>query len=107
MEGTIGEIRLWASNFAPKYWSFCDGRLVPVRQYTPLFALIGTIYGGDGVNTFGLPDLCGRVAVGPQAATDAAGELFLGEMGGIETIPLSTQQIPAHHHVIRARQVER
>src|SRR5262245_37868698 len=89
----VGEIRMFAGNFAPAGWSFCNGALVPIDQNPTLFQLIGTTYGGDGQNTFALPNLQSRVPihVGPGFA--------LGESGGTETVTLTTSQIPAHSHV--------
>lgn len=92
----IGEIRMFGGNFAPAGWAFCDGSLIPISENDALFNLIGTTYGGDGVNTFALPDLRSRVPVhvGPGFA--------LGQSGGVETVTLTTSQIPAHSHVPQA-----
>lgn len=89
----IGEIRMFAGNFAPVGWSFCDGSIIPISQNDALFNLIGTTYGGDGQNTFALPDLRSRVPVhvGPGFA--------LGQAAGAETVTLTVSQIPAHSHV--------
>ncbi|HYA98182.1 MAG TPA: tail fiber protein [Methylomirabilota bacterium] len=89
----VGEIRMFAGNFAPAGWAFCDGSLIPISENETLFQLIGTTYGGDGENTFALPDLRGRVPVhvGPGFA--------LGQAGGAETVTLTVSQIPAHAHV--------
>jgi microcystin-dependent protein len=89
----IGEIRMFGGNFAPAGWAFCDGSLQAISQNNALFNLIGTTYGGDGVNTFALPDLRSRVPVhvGPGFA--------LAQSGGTETVTLTTSQIPAHSHV--------
>src|SRR5437879_4387388 len=89
----IGEIRMFAGNFAPQGWAFCNGALMPIDQNDALFNLIGTTYGGDGQTTFALPDLQSRVPihVGPGFA--------LGQSGGVETVTLTTSQIPAHSHV--------
>lgn len=88
----IGEIRMFAGNFAPAGWAFCDGSLIAISQNDTLFTLIGTTYGGDGVNTFALPDLRSRVPVhtGPGFA--------LAQQGGVETVTLTVSQIPAHSH---------
>jgi microcystin-dependent protein len=103
MEGTIGEIRLWASNFAPMYWAFCDGRLLSIRQFTPLFALVGTTYGGDGVNTFALPDLRGRTPIGAgQNPVGGLQSLAMGTAGGTEAVTLVTAEMPVHTHSVRA-----
>ena len=92
----IGEIRMFGGNFAPAGWAFCDGSLIPISENDALFNLIGTTYGGDGVNTFALPDLRSRIPVhvGPGFA--------LGQSGGVETVTLTTSQIPAHSHVPQA-----
>jgi microcystin-dependent protein len=93
----IGEIRLFPYNFAPRGWAFCNGQVLSISQNTALFALIGTIYGGDGRTTFALPDLRGRVAVssgqGPGLST-----YDLGEVGGEESVSLTESQMPSHHH---------
>src|SRR5262250_139057 len=88
----VGEIRMFAGNFAPAGWSFCNGALLPIDQNPTLFQLIGTTYGGDGQTTFALPDLQSRVPVhvGPGFA--------LGQSGGVESVTLTTSQIPAHSH---------
>ena len=89
----IGEIRMFAGNFAPVGWAFCNGALIPISENDALFNLIGTTYGGDGQNTFALPDLQSRVPihVGPG--------FTLGQSGGTESVTLTTSQIPAHSHV--------
>lgn len=89
----IGEIRMFAGNFAPVGWAFCNGAVIPISENDALFNLIGTTYGGDGQNTFALPNLQSRVPVhvGPGFA--------LGQSGGAETVTLTTSQIPAHSHV--------
>jgi microcystin-dependent protein len=88
----IGEIRLFAGNFAPAGWAFCAGQLMPISENDTLFNLIGTTYGGDGQSTFGLPDLRGRV---PMHNGNGA---TLAQTGGAETVTLNVQQIPAHNH---------
>ncbi|HEY6305351.1 MAG TPA: tail fiber protein [Candidatus Angelobacter sp.] len=93
----VGEIRIFAGNFAPTGWMFCDGSLLQISQNTVLFDLLGTTYGGDGVNTFALPDLQGRVPV--HQGTDSFGNTFvMGQKAGEETVTLTTSQIPAHSH---------
>jgi microcystin-dependent protein len=93
----VGEIRMFAGNFAPAGWMFCAGQLLPISENETLFQLIGTTYGGDGQSTFALPDLRSRVPIhqgtGPGGSTH-----IIGEMGGVETVTLTTQQIPAHSH---------
>ena len=94
----IGEIRMFGGSFAPAGWAFCDGRLLPISEYDALFALIGTTYGGDGQETFALPNLGGRIPVG--AGTGTTGTTYTyGEMAGTESVTLTTQQIPIHTHV--------
>jgi microcystin-dependent protein len=89
----IGEIRMFAGNFAPVGWAFCNGALIPISENDALFNLIGTTYGGDGQTTFALPNLQSRVPV-------HVGQGFaLGQTGGAETVTLTTSQIPAHSHV--------
>ncbi|MBV6441037.1 MAG: phage tail protein [Haliscomenobacteraceae bacterium CHB4] len=99
MEGYIAQILFFAGNFAPRSWAFCDGSLLPISQYQALFSLIGTIYGGDGISTFALPDLRGRVAVG---AGDGPGlsDYQLGQKGGAEYTTLTVNQLPTHTHQV-------
>lgn len=92
----VGEIRMFAGNFAPAGWQFCDGSLLSISEYETLFILIGTTYGGDGQNTFGVPDLRGRIPLHMGAG------FVIGQSAGVETVTLTTQQIPAHNHVVRA-----
>lgn len=95
----IGEIRMFAGNFAPAGWAFCDGALIPISENDALFNLIGTTYGGDGQETFALPNLCGRVPI--HQGTVQGQTFVLGAMAGTETETLSIQQIPAHSHSVR------
>jgi len=97
MEGYMAEIRMFAGNFAPLYWSFCDGRLLPINNFNALFALIGNFYGGDGRTTFALPDLRGRVPVGTGAGPGLP-SVELGEMAGTQEETLITSEMPAHNH---------
>jgi microcystin-dependent protein len=92
----VGEIRLFAGNFEPLGWSFCDGRTLPISENEALFQLIGTTYGGDGQQTFKLPDLRGRVPI--HQGTGNGQSYVLGESGGAEAVTLTVQQIPAHAH---------
>lgn len=92
----IGEIRIFAGNFAPLGWMPCDGRPLPIAENDALFVLIGTTYGGDGQETFNLPDLRGRVPV--NAGSGAGTAYVIGQAGGVESVTLTTQQIPAHTH---------
>jgi microcystin-dependent protein len=95
----IGEIRLFGGNFAPQNWSFCDGSLLLISEFEPLFNLIGTTYGGDGQNTFALPDLRGRVPV-HVGQGNGLSVYVMGQRGGVENVLLATSQIPAHTHAL-------
>lgn len=97
----VAEIRIFPFNFAPKGWAFCNGQLMPISQNTALFALLGTMYGGDGKSTFALPDLQGNVAVG-QGQGPGLTERFQGEMSGTETVTLLQSEIPVHTHQAKA-----
>jgi microcystin-dependent protein len=100
MEGFIGEIRIFAGNFAPRAWAFCEGQLLPISQNTALFSILGTTYGGDGRTTFALPDLKGRVAVNSGGNSTGPGlpSFRLGQKGGTETNSLNVLQMPNHGH---------
>ena len=100
-EGFIGEIRMFAGNFAPKDWAFCQGQLLSISQNTALFSILGTTYGGDGRVTFALPNLSGRVPVGVGQGAGLTNRQ-LGEMSGTETVTLTTAQMPAHSHTVNA-----
>jgi len=100
-EPFIAEVKIWAGNFAPRGWAFCDGQLLPIAQYTALFSLVGTIYGGDGRTTFGLPDLRGRAPMHPGTGPGLTARQ-IGEKGGVEHVSLTPDQIPAHDHGIQA-----
>jgi microcystin-dependent protein len=91
----VAEIRLFAGNFAPKGWAFCQGQILSIQQNTALFALLGTTYGGDGRSTFALPDLRGRVPVG-QGQGPGLSLRDLGETGGASTVALLESELPAH-----------
>jgi microcystin-dependent protein len=93
----VGEIRMFAGNFAPVGWAFCAGQLQPISENETLFQLIGTTYGGDGQSTFALPDLRGRLAM-HQGTGLGLPSVIIGETGGTESITLTTQQIAAHPH---------
>ena len=88
----IGEIRMFGGNFAPVGWLLCQGQLLPISQYDALFNLIGTTYGGDGQQTFALPNLQSRIPV------HVGSGFTLGQMGGVETVTLNTNQLPVHTH---------
>jgi len=100
----VGEIRMFAGNFAPNGWMFCEGQTLPISENDVLFQLIGTTYGGDGEETFNLPNLASRVPMhmgtGPDGVT-----YQIGEMAGVEQVTLSTQQIPQHTHPFTASTV--
>ncbi|RMF80914.1 MAG: phage tail protein [Chloroflexi bacterium] len=102
-EPFVGEIRMFAGNFAPRGWAFCDGQLLAVSQNDALFSLLGTIYGGDGRTTFGLPDMRGRIPVhagnGPGLSPRR-----LGAKGGQEKVTLTVNQLPSHTHPLNATQ---
>ena len=92
----VGEIRMFAGNFAPAGWMFCEGQLLPISENETLFQLIGTTYGGDGQSTFALPDLRGRIPL------HQGNGFILAETGGAEEITLTVNQIPAHTHALLA-----
>ena len=92
----VGEIRMFAGNFAPAGWMFCEGQLLPISENQTLFQLIGTTYGGDGQSTFALPDLRGRIPI------HQGNGFILAETGGAEEITLTVNQIPAHGHALLA-----
>lgn len=101
----IGEIRMFAGNFAPAGWELCQGQLLPIEEYDTLFMLIGTTYGGDGQSNFALPDLRGRVPVhvgGTSATGPGLSQRTLGQQGGVETVTLALNQMPAHTHAVVA-----
>lgn len=93
----IGEIRMFAGNFPPNGWMFCEGQLIPISENDALFTLIGTTYGGDGQSTFALPNLQSRVPMHAGNGPDGV-NYQLAEAAGVETVTLSTQQIPVHTH---------
>ena len=96
-EPFVGEIRMFAGNFAPRNWAYCDGQLLAISQNDALFSLLGTVYGGDGRTTFGLPDMRGRIPVhagsGPGLSTRKQ-----GAKGGSEKVTLTANQLPSHRH---------
>jgi microcystin-dependent protein len=97
----VGEIRLFAGNFAPQGWAFCDGSLLPISQFDVLFSLIGTTYGGDGQSTFALPDMRGRVPV-HQGQGPGLPNHVMGQLGGSESVSLTPAQLPSHGHTLNA-----
>lgn len=97
----IGEIRLFAGNFAPRDWAFCEGQLLPISQNNALFSLLGTTYGGDGQTTFGLPDLRGRLPIHAGSGPGLTARQ-LGSKGGQETVTVRLDQLPSHTHPLQA-----
>jgi len=97
----IGEIRMFAGNFAPRSWAFCDGQLLAVSQNDALFSLLGTIYGGDGRTTFGLPEMRGRIPI--HAGTGPGlNQRRLGAKSGAERVTVTANQLPTHSHAFQA-----
>src|SRR2546427_8958009 len=92
----VGEIRMFGGNFAPQGWAMCQGQLMPISEDDPLFNLIGTTYGGDGQETFGLPDLQGRVPLHQGSG------FVMGQKAGTESVTLTVQQIPAHNNPLQS-----
>ena len=95
----IGQITLFAGNFAPRGWAFCNGQLLAISQNTALFSILGTTYGGNGQTTFALPDLRGRVPIHPGQGPGLS-PYDLGQQGGTETVTLSVSSLPAHTHSV-------
>lgn len=98
----MASISLFAGNFAPRGWFFCDGTLLSISQYSALFSLLGTTYGGDGINTFALPDLRGRAPVHPGQGRGSSQRYDLGQMAGSESVTITQQQMPTHTHALQA-----
>jgi microcystin-dependent protein len=101
-EPFLAEIRIFAGNFAPRGWAFCNGQLLPIAQNTALFSLIGTTYGGDGRTTTALPNLQGRAPMHPGRGPGLTARR-LGQKGGTETVTLTEAQMPNHTHSLQAR----
>jgi microcystin-dependent protein len=97
----IGEIRMFAGNFAPANWAFCNGALIAISQNEALFQLIGTTYGGDGQSTFALPNLQSRVPI-HMGSNPVAGTYVLGALGGLENVTLTANQVGSHNHTLNA-----
>jgi microcystin-dependent protein len=97
----LGEIRMFAGNFNPRGWAFCAGQLVPIAQNDALYALLGTTYGGDGITTFGLPDMRGRLPIN-QGQGPGLSNYVIGQMAGTESVTLTVTQMPAHSHSLSA-----
>jgi microcystin-dependent protein len=101
MDPFIGEIRMFGGNFAPQGWALCEGQLMSISQYTALFSILGTTFGGNGTSTFALPDLRGRLTIGPGTGPGLA-PYTLGQQGGTESVTLLASQLPAHTHAVNA-----
>lgn len=100
----IGEIRMFGGNFAPAGWAMCQGQSMAIAQNDALFTLIGTTYGGDGQETFVLPDLQGRAPVHMGQGPGISQNYVIGEKAGVESVTLTTQQIPLHNHAVTVSQ---
>lgn len=96
-EPYLGEIRMFAGNFAPQGWAFCNGQILSISQNVALFSLLGTYYGGNGTSTFALPDLRSRVAI-HQGQGQGLSPYNVGQVGGVENVALTVAQLPAHSH---------
>lgn len=94
----VGEIRMFGGNFAPAGWAMCQGQLLPISENDTLFNLIGTTYGGDGQETFGLPDLQGRIPLHQGQGPGITQTYVIGEKAGVESVTLTTNQLPIHTH---------
>ncbi|MGV7116502.1 phage tail protein [Paenibacillus kyungheensis] len=99
-EAFVGEIRMFAGNYAPEDWAFCDGQLLSISEYQTLFSLLGTTYGGDGQTNFAVPDLRGRLPI--HIGTNSGIAYTLGQKLGSETNTLQTSELPAHTHLVKA-----
>ena len=93
----LAEIKMFAGNFAPQGWAFCNGQLIAISQNTALFSLLGTTYGGNGQTTFGLPELRGRAPMGAGSGPGLS-QRFRGELNGVENVTLTASQMPTHSH---------
>ncbi len=102
MEGTLAQISMFAGNFAPRFWAFCHGQILPIAQNTALFSLLGTTFGGNGQTTFALPDLRSRVPIGVGQGPGLS-PVLLGQSFGAETATLLTATMPAHNHSATVR----
>jgi microcystin-dependent protein len=101
MDPFLGEIRIFGGNFAPVGWALCEGQLLSISQNAALFSILGTTFGGNGTNTFALPDLRGRLPIGPGTGPGLA-PYTLGQQGGTESVTLLASQMPAHTHAVNA-----
>ena len=98
-EPFIAEIRIWGCNFAPYGWAFCDGQLLPISQYTALFSLVGTYYGGNGTSTFALPNMQGRAAMEWGSGSGLTSR-FIGETLGEQSVTVLSSELPQHSHTV-------
>jgi microcystin-dependent protein len=98
MDPAMASIIMFAADFSPKYWAYCNGALLQINQNQALFSLLGTTYGGNGITTFGLPDLRGRTPVGTGSGPGLS-TISLGEVSGVNTLTLTTSQMPSHTHL--------
>src|SRR5436309_9582602 len=105
MDPFVAEIRIFPFNFAPKGWAFCDGQILPLRQNTALFSLLGTTYGGDGKSNFALPNMQGNAPMHPGQGPGLSLH-DLGETGGSDTVSLLESEIPAHSHALVVSQAD-
>jgi microcystin-dependent protein len=101
-EPYVGEIRMFGGNFPPQGWAFCQGQSMAISENDVLFTLIGTTYGGDGQQTFNLPDLQGRLPMHMGQGPGISQNYLIGEKAGVESVTLTTQQIPIHSHAVVA-----
>jgi microcystin-dependent protein len=101
MDPFLGEIKMFGGNFAPRGWALCNGQLMSIAQNTALFSILGTQFGGDGIQTFALPDLRGRIPVGSGSGPGLS-PYTIGQLGGSEQVTLTTGQMPAHSHLVNA-----
>lgn len=101
MEPFIGQIMMFAGNFAPRGWAFCEGQLLPINQNQALFSILGTTYGGDGRTTFALPDLRGRAPI-HKGQGPGMSNISLGQSGGTEQVTLTISNMPSHNHTLNA-----
>ncbi len=100
MDGYIGEVKMFGGTFAPLYWLFCWGQLLNISEYNALYSLIGTTFGGDGVNNFALPDLRARIPIGSGQGPGLALRTP-GQIGGVENVTLETANLPQHSHTVK------
>ncbi|RNB89479.1 phage tail protein [Brevibacillus fluminis] len=102
----VGEIRMFGGNFPPVGWAFCDGQILPISGNEALYTLLGTTYGGDGVTTFALPDYRGRIPVNNGVNPRTGTNYPLGQLGGTETVTLTTSNLPPHTHAVNVSSQE-